>query len=99
MNRKSSSSFAVERSPAMKVVVNRYAVRLSNRVPETIAALCLLVGFVVCGLILSGRSSASPTPAEAATTRSVNASIAPAKAKLSERAVRSEYAAARAGLR
>lgn len=35
----------------MRLVLYRYAARLGNRVPETIAALCWLVGLVVCYLI------------------------------------------------
>ena len=83
----------------MKVVATRYAVRLSNRVPEMIAAACLLVGFVVCGLILAGTSPAAPAPVDAATTRTVNASVTPAKANVAGTAVRSEVAAARIDLR
>ena len=73
----------------MKVIVNHWAVRLSNRVPELMATVCLLAGFVVCGRILTGGAPASSSsPVEAATTRRVDSAAALVK----------ERAAARKGL-
>jgi hypothetical protein len=39
----------------MRLVLTRYAARLSNRVPEIIAVVCWLVGLVACALIWQRR--------------------------------------------
>jgi hypothetical protein len=36
----------------MRDALNYYAARLQNRIPETLAAICLLAGIVACALIL-----------------------------------------------
>jgi hypothetical protein len=43
------------RGARMRLVVTRYAARLSNRIPELVATACYIAGGVACILILKGR--------------------------------------------
>jgi hypothetical protein len=46
----------------MRKTLKNWGIRISARVPEIVAAACLLTGLVVCGLILRGDSHRTPEP-------------------------------------